>query len=209
MSVELKFLANGYTIQTDAGSGLAFFGDGGFSQNIRVGDYNGRTYIASSDGVSQGPEADNCKWVSSTGVVLGTTGSGLALTQVPNDQATVQIQVNSDTVIQVPTITLYGYDRVSINNAPSGMVLKAFEVIHPTATQTNNGSGDTTWTTLNGSGTTLSLAPSPGSGGLYAGNGSNSTWSSLRHDWFVGLSVSPSTVGSKLAGCYVSVEFNS
>lgn len=207
MAVSLQFLANSYVIDHSAGSGLGFYGPN-FGRSITVGSWNERTFITSSDGTTQGAEADNCKWVSSTGVSLGSIGSGILLTQVPNDQATLQISLNSDTSVQVPTATAYFYDRSSINNAPSGITFRAAEIIHPDITQANNGSGDTTWLTPAGSSVTVSLAPSPGSGGLYAGNGSNSTISSLRHDWFMAISASPNSVGSKTSGIYVSIEYN-
>jgi hypothetical protein len=206
MAATIKFFANGNRIDNDAGSGLAFMG-ANWGTSLLVGAYNARTFIASSDGTSQGAEANNNQFVSSTGCVIGQSGSGIALTQVPNAQATLNIRFEYDSPVQVPTATLYAYDRTSIQNGPSGLLVKAFEAIHPNPAQVAGGSGDSVWTSIAGSGSTLSLAPSPGSGGLYAGNGSNSTKQDAQHDYYVGISVSPTTVGSKLGALYISAEY--
>lgn len=206
MSASLKFYADGYEIPHTQGSGLGFYG-ANFGSPLGVGFWNQRTFVSSSDGTTQGVEADNCMWVSSTGVVLGNTGSGILPTQVPNHQATIEARFTNDTPVTVPTATAYFYDRSSINNAPSGIVFKVLEIIHPGITQDNSGSGDSAWLTPAGSSVTVSLAPSPGPSGLYAGNGSNSTWSDTSHSWFMAISCSPNSIGSKLSACYLAIEY--
>jgi hypothetical protein len=50
----------------------------------------------------------------------------------------------------------------------------------------------------------LILGPS----GQYAGNGSNSAWTDTQHDWYLVLSASPDSIGSKtLYGLWVSLEY--
>ncbi len=100
------------------------------------------------------------------------------------------------------------YDRFDPNNPASGVTTKVAQIIHPTITQTNNGSGDTTWRTPAGSGVTVPLAPSPGVSGLYAGNGNNGSWTDTQHDWYLTISASPDTIGSKTNyGLYAYVEY--
>lgn len=202
----LKFYADGNEIPNAEGSGLGFYG-ANFGSPLTVGGWNSRTFVTSSDGTTQGVEADNCMWVSSTGVVLGSTGSGIKPTQVPNRQATLEIRLTNDVAVTVPTVTAYFYDRYSIYNAPSGITYKALEIIHPGITQDDTGSGDSTWLTPAGSAVTVSLAPSPGVSGFYAGNGSNSTRSDTEHSWFMAISCSPNTIGAKLGALYISAEF--
>lgn len=206
MAVTISWWAGANRIDTDSGSGISLFGDS-WGRSIIVGNWNARTFISDSAGGNQGGEANNVQYAASGTAILGSVGSGIGLQYVPNSQATLEIRTESDTPIQITSATLYGYDRSSINNAPSGVSCKSFEIIHPAVSQAVQGSGDTVWTTLLGSGSTLSLAPSPGSGGLYAGNGSNSTVSSRSHSHFIGISASPSTVGAKLAALYVAIEF--
>lgn len=206
MAASLKFYAGGYEIPHTAGSGLAWYGANAGSP-IPVGSYNQRCYIAPSDGTSQGAEATNNMWVSATGVVVGQAGSGILLTQLPNHQATLQIRFTNDTAVQATTNSVRIYDRYSIDNDPSGITVKLAEIIHPAIAQTATGSGDSTWTNVYGSGSVLSLAPSPGCSGQYAGNGSNSTWTDTVHDWYVAASVQPASIGSKTFGAYVSIEY--
>jgi hypothetical protein len=204
----VTFYANNYVINDAAGSGLGFYGDAGFAASVSVGSYQGRTFITNGAGTTQGEEANNVKFLNAGSGILGQSGSGVALTAIPNSQGTLNIRFTNATAVKVQSATLYGYDRSNIYNSPSGVVLKAAELIHPTSTQVNNGSGDTTWTTLAGSGSTLSLCPSPGPSGLYAGNGSNSQWSATQHDWYVALSVSPDSIGSKTAfGLAMELEY--
>lgn len=206
MAASITFYANGYEIPHTAGSGLAWYGANAGSP-ISVGSYNQRCYIAPSDGTSQGAEASNNMWVSSTGVVIGQSGSGILLTQLPNAQATLQVRFTNDTAVQATTNSVRIYDRYSINNNPSGITVKMAEIIHPAVAQTSTGSGDSTWASIYGSGSTLSLAPSPGCSGHYAGNGSNSTRTDTVHDWYVAASVQPDSIGAKTFGLYVSIEY--
>lgn len=198
----------GSTIYNLSGSGLGFYGSDGFGASVSVGDYQGRTFITDSTGANQGPEADNCKYLNAASSILGQVGTGIALTCVPNDRATLRCSFSHSSAVQIQNCRLYIYDRISLSNPASGLTARAFEVIHPDSTQSNNGSGDTTWTTMAGTGSYLSLCPSPGPSGFYAGNGSNSTWASTQHDHYIGLSVSPDSIGSKTQfGLAISVEF--
>lgn len=100
---------------------------------------------------------------------------------------------------------MYIYDRSSINNPPSGVVCKVYETIHPGTSQLGlTGSGSEVWSTPAGS-SYLSLTSSPGTSGL-SPNGPET--SSVDHDWYVCLSASPSSIGSKTQfGLYVETEY--
>lgn len=198
MAVTLQFLAGeGFAIDNISGSGLGFYGDAGFAASVPVSSWQGRSFITSANGTTQGAETDNVKYLNTSSGILGQTGSGVHIKNIPNYLASLQLRVLSDTAIQVTNGRLYGYDRVSILNAPSGVTLKAAELIHPSISQLVVGSGDDTWQTIAGTGSYLSLCPSPGPSGLFAGNGSNSTMAATMHDWYVALSASPNSVGSK------------
>src|SRR5688572_4598204 len=82
-------------------SGLGFYSDTGFGYSIPVCSYNCRTFITDSTGTSQGPEADNCKWISTSGVILGQAGGGINLRQVPNYLATLNIRFTHGSNVQV------------------------------------------------------------------------------------------------------------
>jgi len=209
MPAAIRFLAGeNFTIADLSGSGLGFYGDAGFGASVRVGEWQGRTFITNANGTTQGPEVDNVKYLNAGSGILGQSGSGIALTSIPNYQATLNIRFTYDTPVKTQNVELRIYDRTDPNKPASGVTTKVAEIIHPANDQSNTGSGDTTWHTPGGSGVTVPLAPSPGISGLYAGNGSNSTWSDTQHDWYVAISASPDSIGSKTQyGLYVSLEF--
>lgn len=212
MAVNITFWAGeDFQIQDLQGSGLGFYGDDGFGASVRVGSYQGRTFITNGAGTTQGPEGDNVKYLNAGSGILGQTGSGIALTCIPNYLATLNIRIESDdaTSFQTQNSQIRIYDRNDPANPASGVTCMVAEVIHPDTTQSNTGSGDTTWTTFDPdtTGVVLSLCPSPGISGLYAGNGNDGAWTDTRHDHYVLISASPDTVGSKTFGLYMEVEY--
>lgn len=208
MAAKISFLAGkDFTIDDLSGSGLGFYGTG-FGASVKVGEWQDRTYITNGAGTSQGPEVDNVKFLNSASGILGQAGSGIALTAIPNYQSTVNVRFNYDSAVKVQNAQARIYDRADIDKPASGVTTKVAEIIHPTNTQTNNGSGDTAWSTPGGSGVVVSLAPSPGVSGLYAGNGNDGGWSDKQHDWYLAISASPDSIGSKTQyGLWVQLEF--
>jgi hypothetical protein len=206
MSAALRFFTAGNEIV--GGSGEGFYGDAGFGASVPVGSYQGRTFITSPDGTSLGPEGNNVKYLNAGSGILGQAGTGIGLKAIPNAQSSLEILFTYDTPVRTQNAKLYGYDRYSINNAPSGVVFKAAQLIHPDPVQSNNGSGDSQWTTLTGTGQALNLCASPGVSGLFAGNGNDGGWSDTNHMWAVALSASPNTIGSKTQfGLLFQVEY--
>lgn len=198
------YAGEGSAIANLSGSGLGFYSDSGFGYSIAVGSYNGRTFITDSTGTAQGPEVDNNKYLTSSTVVYGQTGSGINLRALPNYLSTLNIRFTHASAVQLQNIKLYGYDRVSKNNSPSGVTFYAAQIIHPDTTQTVNGSGSTSWVLMNGSGSTLSCTAGPGTSGL-SPNGTGTTDS--RHDIYVALTASPNTVGAKEFGLFFEAEY--
>lgn len=198
------FAGEGFNIANLSGSGLGFYGAAGFGASVAVGEYQDTTFITNSNGSIQGPQVDNVKYLNNGSGIVGSSSSGIALTAIPNYQATLQIHFNHSTPVKTQNVQLRCYDRSNINNAPSGVTCKVAEVVHPGITQTNTGSGNTTWTTLAGSGTTLTLTASPGVSGLRP-NGASTT--ATDHDWYLCISQSPDSIGSKLSALYVSLEY--
>ncbi len=209
MAALISFFADSFGVTNLNGSGLGFYG-AGFGQSVNVSEYQTTTFITDSAGTSQGPQVNNVKYMTGFGGksgLIGSATSGVLLTQIPNYLATLNVRFTYDSAVKTQNVKMRIYDRVSIDNEPSGVVSQVAELIHLDTVQNNNGSGDTVWQAVAGSGVILSLAPSPGMSGIFAGNGSNSTYSENRHDWFVAISQSPSTIGSKLSAAYISLEY--
>lgn len=202
----LSFLAGeNFGINDLAGSGLGFYGDSGFGASVQVGAYQGRTYITNAAGTAQGPEADNIKWSHAASGIPGQSGSNLLLRNIPNYQASLNVRFTHTTAVKVQNAQVRIFDRSNINNPASGVTTKMAQLIHPNTAQDASGSGDTTWNTPGGSGTIQSLANSPGASGL-SPNGPDTT--STQHDWYLAISVSPDSIGSKTQfGLYVALEY--
>lgn len=198
------FAGPGYAIQDLAGSGLGFFGAGGFGASVQVGAWQGRTFITNGNGTTQGPEANNVQYLSSPSGILGQTGSGLPLLNIPNWQSTLNINFKNDTAVKTQNVQLRLFDRVNPDNPPSGVTTAVAEIVHPNINQVSGGSGSPVWQFPAGTGY-MTLTSSPGMSGLRP-NGPNTTDTS--HDWYVTLSASPNSIGSKTQyGLYVSLEF--
>lgn len=192
-----------------SGSGLGFYG-GSFGASIAVGAFNQTTFITNSNGTALGPQADNIKWAHAQSGIVNSSSSPIQLTAIPNYQATLKINFNHATAVQVQNVYLKIYDRTNTASGAIGVDTYTCEIIHPDTTQTNNGSGDTNWTyhpaSPSGS-VTLTLANSPGISGLYAGSG-NSTRTDTNHDWFIGITATPNSIGSKTQyGLYCQLEY--
>ena len=201
------YIGSGFATEL-AGSGLGFYGGGGFGRSVAVGTYQDNTYVTNSAGTIQGPQCNNVKWVhANSGEVAG--GVTLDLLDIPNEDATLNIRFTHSSAVQVQNAELRIYDRSNINNGASGVTTKVAEIIHPETAQTGLlGSGDTSWYTPSGSSVVVPLADSPGISGLEAQNGSGSTTSDIRHDFYIAWSASPDSIGSKTAyALYVSLEY--
>src|SRR5688500_1345723 len=132
----LEFYAGeGNNINNLAGSGLGFYGANGFGYSIPIGSFNGRTFITDSTGTEEGPEVDNCRYATSTTVVVGQEGTGILLTQLPNYLATLNIRFTHGSAVQVENAKVYGFDRVNKLNNPSGVNLYVADVVHPPTVQ--------------------------------------------------------------------------
>lgn len=200
---QIDFYANAINLN---GSGLGFYGNG-FGVSVNVGAYQDTTFITNANGTAQGAQVNNIKYQNVSSGIINSASSGVWLTMIPNYLATLNVRFTHSSAVKTQNTKLYIYDRVNINNDPSGVTQQVAEVIHPDIVQNNNGSGDATWVSTHGSAVICSLAPSPGPSGVWAGNGSNSLASFNWHDWYVNLSASPDSIGSKLYGLYVYTEY--
>ena len=156
---------------------------------------------------------------------------------IPNEKASLNVRFTNDTAVRTQNCKLRIFDRVNKDHAASGVITRVAELLHPSTSYSVEGSGDTTWwgssthdgsdaqgtyagssnpsdrlptgtNTVGGSGIFVPLAQSPGPSGYYSGNGSANTGQYTQHDWYVGLTASPDSVGSKTQyGLYVELEY--
>jgi hypothetical protein len=196
-----------------AGSGLGFYGPGGFGTSVETGEYQDNTYVTDSTGASNGPKAQNVKYVHPLSGMVPTADTRL-LREIPNQLATLNIRFTHTSAVKTQNVKLRIFDRVNIDAPASGVTCKVAQLIHPWNTQTPAGSGATSWSTPGGSGgiingftydAPVSLVSSPGTSG-WSPSGTNTA--DTQHDWYVAISASADTIGSKTQfGLYVSLEY--
>ncbi len=206
------FSGDGFTIQNLNGSGLGFFGTGGFGFSVQVSSYQDRTFITNGAGTIQGFEVDNNKFLDGGAFgaepnVSGVTllGSGLLLSQLPNYLSTVNIRFTNDTAVTTQNAILYIHDRVSKVNAPSGVKTQVAEIIHIGTDNGPVGSGDSVWIRASGNGATVPMVSGPGMSGF---SPAGTATSADRHDWFAAISPTPLSIGSHTEfGLFFELEF--
>lgn len=209
MSASINFLADGFTIS--GGSGLSFFSSA-FGNSVKVGEFQGVTYLSDPNGTIQGPQTNNIKYFNQGSGILGSASLATGVLFFPNFMATLNIRFNNDTPVKTQNSIIYVTDRSSnINNPASGVITQVYEIIHPNVIQNNTGSGTTSWTTMSGipgAPNSLSLGSCPGISGQYNLGGNTSTRPDTQHDLFLAISASPQNVGSKANySLYYSTEY--
>lgn len=198
------FAGESQNINNLNGSGLGFFG-ATFGSSVQVGLYQSSTFITDANGTINGGQVDNTTYIHPNSGTLNGVGP-INLLNIPNHLATLNMRFTNDSAVKTQNAVFYVYDRINKNNNPSGVTCKVAEIIHPSFTQTDNlGSGDAAWITAYGSGVTVGLVASPGPSGTSI-NGVNTT--ATQHDWYVVISASPDSIGSKTYfGGYVECEY--
>jgi hypothetical protein len=167
---------------------IQFAGDGGFNSKVTVDEYNDSTHVKSSggDNDSNGNTPNNVKFVSQTG---GTGGDSQAdwgdgtedLDQITNGEATLKITFADAAEIETEDAILYAYNGVTPATPPVGVDVRAAEV------------GDANWTQAEGSGAALQL--------------DHNNTPATSHDFYIPVSVSPTSVGLKSFAFRIELTF--
>lgn len=221
-------------IDHSAGSGLGFYG-GGFGISVPVGGFQDTTFVTSADGTTEAVQCKNTKYTAISGltvdgVALGTSGT-------PNYKAPLNIRFTHDSAVSVQNCKLRIFDRDQIANHAEEVITQVYELRHPNPVNgvdlsinkgflAHRGSDNHSWTRYDSAFamTDLGLTSSPGTSGLNTtsidpiaatdGTYVNHTHKegtahqATRHDWYVGLSASPTTIGSKTKyGLYFTLEY--
>jgi hypothetical protein len=177
--------------ESGANDTLGFFG-ANFGYSIRVGEYNQTSFVTTDNGSANHGQVPNLKYANVSGAYVASELTASELLEVNNDEATLQIRLVNDTPVQTRNTSFRAFDRSNVNNNPSGVAIYAAEILKGSVSV--RGSGDTNWTQIYGSGSTLTLEDH-----LY-GSGT--------HYWYVGLTATPQSIGQKTQiGFYFETEF--
>ena len=232
----ISFLAGSTAINNLSGSGLGFFG-GSFGQSVQINNFQDTTFITDGNGTNNGGAGNNVKYSTDTKAFAAGVVPATGLLYIPNEKATLNIRFSNDSAVRTQNCKLRIFDRVNKDHPASGVITRVCELLHPSNSYSIEGSGDSTWfgssthtgsdaqgtynasanpssrlpagtNTVGGSGVFVPLAQSPGPSGLYAGNGAANTGQYYQHDWYVGITASPDSIGSKTQyGLYVELEY--
>ena len=233
----ITFYAGQTAINNITGSGLGFFG-GSFGQSVELNKWQDTTFITDGNGTTNGGSAYNVKYASATTAYATSIVPATGLKYIPNKYATCNIRFTNSTAVKTQNVRLRIFDRTNKSHAASGVITRAAELLNPRLTYgLIEGSGDATWwgdsthdgtdvfssmqgspnpsdrlpagtNTVGGSGIIVPLSQSPGPSGQYAGGGNTNTGTYTQHDWYVAITASPDSIGSKTQyGLYVELEY--
>lgn len=233
---DIKFYGNGVAgsesteadlINHTSGSGVGFYGST-HGISVPIASYQDSTFITNADGTGQGAQLHNSKYINVSGVSADGTATK-QLKYMPNYLAPLNVRFTHSEAVMVQNCKLRIFDRSDITKHASGVLTYVFENRHPSSlwsvddlNQHGTSSSAGNWTAFE-AGTTMTamnLTSSPGSSGTNTnttdpsdnslGQKTNEgvTHKATRHDWYISLSASPTTIGSKTNyGLYFTVEY--
>lgn len=195
-----------------ANSGLGFFGDNGFGDAIAIGAYNGHTFVTNASGTVESFECNNNKYNGASGVIYGQESSGIALRQLPNELATVNIRFTHGSTIYCQQVKLWVFDgsftgAIANKEIPAeNLIFYAAEIRHRSNRQAVTSTySDSSWANVSASGSNyISLVNSPGLNGAREGGFEEL---STQHDWYVALTCTPTQLGDKQFGMTFELEY--
>lgn len=232
----IAFYAGNTAVNHLSGSGLGFFG-GSFGQSVELNTFQSTTFITDGNGTTNGGATNNNKYNTDTLASVQWATPPTGLKYIPNSKATLNIRFTNATAVRTQNCKMRIFDRTNKDHPASGVITRVAELLHTSSSYDVEGSGDSTWwgsashtgsdsqgtfigaanpssrlpdgtNTVGGSGIYVPLAQSPGPSGAYAGNGSANTGQYHQHDWYVAVTASPDSIGSKTQyGLYVELEY--
>ena len=220
-------------IEHGAGSGLGFYG-GGFGISVPVGQFQDTTFVTNANGTEQDVRAQNTKFTAVSG--LSSNGAAeIDNSGTPNFYAPLNIRFTNDTAVKVQNCKLRIFDRTDIGKQASGVTTKVYEIRHPNPLEGDSAThghlrhravNHHSWFEYDPADTMFDMdfTASPGLSGLNTistdhlptGDGTYLNWKwqdgasheAERHDWYLALSASPDSIGSKTDyGLYFTLEY--
>ncbi len=212
MAAAITFFAGqgGGTFVNLNSSGMGFFG-ASFGNSVQVGQYQDSTFITTSNGSVEGPQATNCKFDTTDGSgVLIDSDAAIQPSAVPVNSGTMNIRFTFDSAVKTQNAELRIFDRTTITNGATGVTTQVLQIVNGGSGVSSSGTAEAPashsgWIAPSGSGVIVNLLSSAASGGL-SPSGTDSQ--DDRHDWYACISSTPLSIGSKeLFGLFVQLEF--
>lgn len=189
-------------------SGVGFYG-ATFGSSVQVASFQDSTFITNSNGTVNGGAMNNNKYVGTSSGVQVNGSSTVNLNTIALASGSLNVRFTFDSVVMTQNGQFRIMDRISADAPASGVTSEVAQLCNGgSGVDQSTGAaqaGHNGWMALAGSGTVMTLLSSPGSGGLSpTGTGTTDT----RHDWYLAMSATPTSIGSKTSfGAYVSLEY--
>lgn len=211
MAAAVDFYAGQGTLVDLSGSGIGFYG-ASFGTSVQVGQYQDSSFITNSAGSAQGPVTNNTKYQGDVSGVSLEGQSVIHISGLPLLSGTLNVRFTNDTDVNTQNGEARVFDRTDTDAGASGVTSQIAQLVQggsgvePTTGDAQTWDvGEDGWQTLAGSGTVMVLLNNPGSGGL---GPSGASQEDIRHDWYLAMSATPDSIGSKtLYGLFVQLEF--
>lgn len=189
-------------------SGVGFYG-AVFGSSVQVSSFQDSTFITNSNGTVNGGAMNNDKYVGTSSGVQVNGDATTNLSGVAVESGTLNVRFTFDSVVMTQNGQFRIMDRIDADAPASGVTSEIAQLVNG-GSGVNQSTGEAQashngWMALAGSGTVMTLLSSPGSGGLSpSGTGTTDT----RHDWYLAMSATPTSIGSKTSfGAYCSLEY--
>jgi len=169
MSLIIQWNGGDNITTVGAGAYIGFFSES-LGGSIPLDNYQNKTIATNGTGTVNLGELPNVTFKDSTHAVWGETSTSKLLTQIPFNSCTLHIRITSGSNARLQNVQLIAYSGASTLDPPTNMNVKGFE------------KGQSSWTTMAGSASPLTLTPHISSG-------------SMVHDYYACLSASPTRTG--------------
>jgi hypothetical protein len=189
-------------------SGVGFYG-ATFGSSVQVASYQDTTFITDTLGTTNGGQIDNNKYLGTSSGVKVNAFDNEILANVPTISGTLNVRFTFDTPVMTQNGEFRIFDRADITLPATGvtcwvaMIGNGGSGVNQTTGEAQ--AGHNGWAALSGASPKWVLLASPGESGLSPnGTGTNDD----RHDWYISLSATPTSIGSKTDfGAYVALEY--
>lgn len=129
-SISFQVLDGNFGSKTISGSGLGFYGAGGFGSSVSTTSYQDNTFITNADGTAQYGSVRNIKYLTTSGCYDKEASASGMLTQLNASDATLTIHFDHTTAVKVQNAQLRIYDRDSPDNPAVGVITKVAEIVN-------------------------------------------------------------------------------
>ena len=107
-----------------------FFG-ANFGFSIRVGEFNNTSFVTNDNGTTNFGQIPNLQFANTSGAFVASEITATELLEVDNTETTLRVRLQTDSDVATQNSAFRAFDRVNINNNPSGVTVQSAEMLKP------------------------------------------------------------------------------